>query len=100
MRRPGARWLALALLALVGFLYYRPLQAYTDAQHELRDRAREVAELRAERRALERRLAAHASEQTLRDAARRLGLVRPGERLFVVTGIDEWRRAQARRRAR
>ena len=33
--------------------------------------------------------------------ARKLGLVKPGERLFIVTGVDEWkheRRARAKLR--
>ena len=96
--RLGAGWLALLLLAFAAFLYYRPLQTYAETREELRQRAAEVAVLRAERRALERRVAAGASEEALERAARRLGLVRQGERLFIVDGIQEWRRAQKRRR--
>lgn len=98
--RVTAGWLAVALLALAAFLYYRPLQTYADTRAELRDRTAEVAALRAERRALERRVAAGASEEAIERAARRLGLVRPGERLFVVDGIEQWRRAESRRRNR
>ena len=86
------------MLAFAVFLYYRPLQTYADTRADLRERTAEVEGLRAERRALERRLAAEASEQTLERAARRLGLVRPGERLFIVKGVEQWRRAHSRRR--
>ena len=34
---------------------------------------------------------------TLVRGARRLGLVKPGEHLFIVQGIQEWRRAHARK---
>ena len=98
--RLRAGWLAVVLLAFAVFLYYRPLQTYAETRAELRERAAEVAALRAERRALERRVAAGASEQALQRAARRLGLVRQGERLFIVDGIPQWRRAQQRRDAR
>ena len=33
--------------------------------------------------------------EALAREARRLGYVKPGERLFIVKGIDAWRRAQA-----
>ena len=32
--------------------------------------------------------------------ARRMRLVKPGERIFIVKGVAEWRRAQARARWR
>ena len=45
--------------------------------------------------ALERRLAEADTPEALAREARRLGYVKPGERLFIVKGIDAWRRAQA-----
>jgi cell division protein FtsB len=85
-------------LALVGFLYYSPLRSYLDTREELARRQAEVASLAAERSALERRLARQTSARALVREARSLGYVRPGERLFIVKGIPEWR--QARNRAR
>lgn len=102
MARPQARrravfrrrmWvLAFAGLLLVGFLYYRPVQAYVRTQDALELRADEVRRLEADKRRLERRLALDASGANLVREARRLGLVRPGERLFIVKGIAAWRR--------
>jgi hypothetical protein len=81
-------------LLLIAFFYYRPLQAYLSARHELSQRQAEVNVLSAQHRALERRLAASTSTGELVKEARRLGLVRPGERLFIVKGIAAWRKAQ------
>ena len=81
-------------LLLIAFFYYRPLRAYMSARHELTQREAEVNALAAEHRMLERRLAASTSTGELVKEARRLGLVRPGERLFIVKGIAAWRRAR------
>jgi cell division protein FtsB len=89
------RWLAVAALALVAFLYYRPLVTYLEAREALTARTAEVEVLRADKRALERRLADQESTTALVHEARRLAYVRPGEQLFVVQGIPEWRRARA-----
>jgi cell division protein FtsB len=91
------RWLALGVLAFVAFLYYQPMRSYFETRDALDDRANEVRALREERRSLERRLAAGETSEALTREARRLGLVKPGEQLFIIKGIDAWRRAQARR---
>jgi cell division protein FtsB len=90
---------AVAALALVGFLYYRPVKSYIRAQDALSERAAEVRRLSAERTKLRRRLTLEESGTTLVREARRLGLVRPDERLFIIKGIDAWRRARAAERA-
>ena len=84
----------MGVAALVAFLYYRPLTSYLETRSDLDRRRAEVAELRAERTQLEARLKRSTSEAALRREARRIGYVRPGERLFIVKGIPEWRRAQ------
>ena len=48
--------------------------------------------LRAEKTRLEKRLAQAGTRQQLIREARRLGLVKPGERLFIVRGIPTWRK--------
>jgi cell division protein FtsB len=78
-------------LAVVALLYYRPLKSYFEMRSALEDRAAEVRSLRAERERLARRLADSDTPEALARRARRLGLVKPGERLFIVKGIDEWR---------
>ena len=85
-----------ALVALFGFLYYSPLQRFLETRGELVARRGEVAELRAERNRLEARLERSTSLEALRREARRIGFVEPDERLFIVKGITQWRRAQAR----
>ncbi len=94
------RSVAVLVLALVAFLYYRPVVTYLHTREALARRSAEVIALRAERRALERRLAAQARTPALLHEARKLAFVRPGERLFIVNGIAEWRRARAAKRAR
>jgi hypothetical protein len=85
------RWVAVGLLVLVGLLYYRPLKAYVDARGEQSQRAAAVQQLEQEKARLERRLGASTSLGTLAREARALGYVRPGEHLFIVKGIREWR---------
>ena len=82
------------MLGLVAFLYYRPLASYVETRSALNERHAEVRELRAERARLQVRLERSATLTALTREARRNGLVRPGEQLFVVRGIAEWRRAQ------
>ena len=84
------RWLPVAAIGVVALLYARPLQSYFGARHELAQRTAEVETLKQDRRALERRLAQSTTPQALTEEARRLGLVRPGERLFIVKGVSAW----------
>jgi cell division protein FtsB len=90
MLRP-ARLLALGGIALIGFLYWKPTKTYFQTKQELERRQAEVADLRAQKRRLEQRIATSLSGEGLVREARRLGLVQPGERLFIVKGIDAWR---------
>jgi hypothetical protein len=53
-----------------------------------------VRELREQKARLQKRVAESETLRALSREARRNGLVRPGERLFIVKGIQEWRRAQ------
>jgi hypothetical protein len=86
------RWLAVAAVAFLAFLYYRPLRAYLDTRHALHERRAEVRELRAQKRRLQHRLAVSTSPAELELEARQLALVKPGERLFIVKGIAAWER--------
>jgi cell division protein FtsB len=88
------RWLAVAALALVALLYYRPLRAYMDARSAQGKQQQVVQQLRAEKARLERRLGSSTSLATLAREARALGYVRPGEHLFIVRGIDQWRKRE------
>jgi cell division protein FtsB len=99
-RRPSRasllrRWLGVAAVVLVAYFYYHPLRTYFATRSELSTRRTEVARLVAQKRELERRLQASSSADALARAARTLGYVRPGEHLFIVKGIQAWRRAHS-----
>jgi hypothetical protein len=87
------RRLAAVVVVLIAFLYFRPLRTYLHTRDTLAGRRQQVAALETQKRALERRLAASSSTEELVLEARRLALVKPGERLFIVKGIAAWRRA-------
>ena len=89
------RWLAVGAIVLVGLLYARPLRSYLGTKHELAQRAADVRALKAEKRELQHRLAEASTPEALQREARRLGLVRPGERLFIVKGITAWLHSKA-----
>jgi cell division protein FtsB len=93
-------WLLLAAAGVLALLYYRPVQAYLHTHRALAARSAEVRALEAKKQALERRLELSRSEESLISAARRLGLVVPGERLFIVKDIARWRRTHGPQRAR
>jgi cell division protein FtsB len=94
------RWLAAAAVVVVAFLYVQPVRSYLETRSELAARAREVRALEARQQALERLLTAQTSDASLLREARRLGYVKPGERLFIVKGIPAWRHARSLERAR
>jgi cell division protein FtsB len=89
------RWSAVAVVATVAYFYYHPLHAYFSTRSELGATRSEVAQLAAQKRDLERRLAASSSLDALAREARELGYVRPGERLYIVKGIAAWRLAHS-----
>ncbi len=89
------RWSLLATAVLVAFLYYHPLASYVETRASVQQREDEVRALREEKARLEARLADSSTLAALAREARRMRLVRPGERLYIVKGIKEWRRAQA-----
>jgi cell division protein FtsB len=86
------RWLAVAVLVLVGLLYYRPLHDYFDARSQRAVQLAAVRKLQREQAALQKRLRHASSDAALAAAARTLGYVRPGEHLFIVKDIPQWRR--------
>ena len=87
------RWLGVGVLLFIAFLYSQPLRSYLSTRDALEQRSEEVRSLRAKKARLERRLAEGESPAALMREARRLGYVKPGERLFIVKGINSWRRA-------
>jgi cell division protein FtsB len=94
LRLRPTRLLAVAGLTLVAFLYWKPTHTYLHTKQQLQTRSAEVQALRAQKAGLERRIAQVATGGQLVREARRLGLVKPDERLFIVKGIPAWRHAQ------
>jgi cell division protein FtsB len=92
-RLKPTRMLALGAVALVAFLYWKPLHTYLRTKHELQARQAQLQSLRAERRHLRQLIARAGTDPELVRQARKLGLVKPGERLFIVRGISDWRRS-------
>ena len=92
-RRLRLLWLT-ALVGLSIYLYYQPLASYFEARNDLAGQRVEVERLRIAKAGLERRLVNSTSVEATQREARRIGYVLPGEQLFVVKGIPEWRRVQ------
>ncbi len=86
------RWLAVAVVGFVAFLYWQPLRSYLSTRGALEERAQEVRQLRAQKLRLQQRLVEADTPEAITREARRLGYVKPGERLFIVKGINAWRR--------
>jgi len=84
------RWGGVAALCLVAFLYFKPARTYLEKSRQLDATTAEVRGLRAQQQSLQRLVAASSSDAELAREARRLGLVLPGERLFIVKGIPHW----------
>jgi cell division protein FtsB len=91
-RRLRALWLV-AFVGVVAYLYYQPLTSYLETRGELAAERAKVETLAVTKAELELRLVNSTSLEATQREARRIGFVRPGEQLFVVKGIPEWRRA-------
>jgi cell division protein FtsB len=89
------------VLLVVAVGYVQPLRAYRDATADVAARKAEVARIAGANARLEQRIAETETPEFVEREARKLGLVKPGERLYIVTGIDEWEHArEARSEAR
>src|ERR687896_767821 len=92
-RRSGIRWDRLGRLALLptlGFillLYISPAKHWIQQSRTAGHQQEELRELTAENRALKQRVRALGDPGALEREARRLGMVRQGERAHVVKGV-------------
>ena len=82
-------------LCVVALLYYKPARTYLHTRSTVAAREAEVRKLQRQHRQLQRLVAESTSDAALARQARRLGLVKPGERLFIVKGIKRWLKAHA-----
>jgi hypothetical protein len=88
----------MGIVGIAVYLYYRPIASYVETRNDLTTRRAEVESLRLVKAELELRLVNSTQVESIEREARRIGYVRPGERLFVVKGIPAWRKARAARR--
>jgi septum formation initiator len=93
-RRLRLLW-GVAIVGIVVYLYYRPISSYFETRNELAASRSEVESMRLVKGELQLRLVNSTSVDSIEREARRIGYVRPGERLFVVKGIPAWRRARS-----
>ena len=82
-----SRYGLLAVLASLLLLYVNPLRSYVSTWRESHRRAAAVRVLQRENTQLLNKQRALKSPGTEESEARRLGLVKPGERGFVVTHL-------------
>lgn len=71
----------------IALLYIHPLLSIWSTRQDAQKRRSEVVRLSDEQRSLNRRIAALRGEKALEREGRRLGMVRPGERAYVITGL-------------
>lgn len=83
-------------MCAIAIAYVQPIRAYIDARADVVERRAEKRALLRRQAVLEHRVELAGGEAFAEREARQLGLVRPGERLFVVKGVERWKRAHVR----
>ena len=81
------RWALIAVLAFVVYLYIGPAASWVSTYREAGRKRAEVAALKEENRRLRERRRELRDPEALEREARRLGMVKPGERAYVVEGL-------------
>jgi cell division protein FtsB len=89
------RWDRIGRIALVLVLfgvmvsYLNPVVNLIDAWRDSKVGERNLVELKAEHAGLEQQLDRAEDPLTLEREARKLGMVKPGERAYVIRGLDD-----------
>ena len=81
------RLMVLVAFLFVAALYVHPLLSIWSTRGEAAQRRAEVAKMQSEHDRLARRVRALRSPGALEREARRLGMVRPGERAYVIENL-------------
>jgi cell division protein FtsB len=81
------RWALLALVATLLLLYIQPLRSYLSSSQRASAQHQQVQQLRAEHAKLLRERAALGRPGAITEQARRMGMIKPGEHPFAVTGL-------------
>jgi cell division protein FtsB len=81
------------LVVLIGVLalYVKPVLSWWSTRQESQKRGAEVSALEAENERLRKRRAELKDPRMLEQEARELGMIKPGERAFVVEGLPRSR---------
>ena len=79
----------LLVLVVLGYLYAGPAHSYWDTRHQAKLRRSEVAVLKRENERLRARREALRGPSALEREARRLGMVKPGERPYVLEHLPK-----------
>ena len=85
------RWALIGVFVFIVYLYVGPARAWISTYAEAKERRAEVAALEAEHRRLAARRRALRTPAALEREARRLGMVKAGERAYVVQGLPRER---------
>jgi cell division protein FtsB len=83
------RWALLFVLALVLYLYIGPLRTWVSTWQEAKQKRQEVATLRAQNQQLRVHEDSLRRSSALEREARRLGMVKAGERAYIVEGLPK-----------
>ncbi|MDX6664013.1 MAG: hypothetical protein QOG68_219 [Solirubrobacteraceae bacterium] len=86
-----SRYALLIVFAGLLFLYVNPARSYINTLRESHQRAAQVTKLEREHKALLARKLALVDPKVIEVEARSLGMVRPGERPFVVRNLPSGR---------
>ena len=81
------RWALIGVFALVLYIYIGPAVSWIQTYREAARQRETVAELRAENKRLRARKAELCAPGALEREARRLGMVKAGEKEYVVRGL-------------
>lgn len=98
-RPPSVRFvrlLGIAVVVAVALAYVQPVRSYLNAREDLAQHREARALLLRQQTALHHRLELAGTDEFVIREARRMGLVIPGERLFIIKGVERWRAAQVR----
>jgi cell division protein FtsB len=83
------RWALLFVLGLVLYLYIGPLRTWVSTWQEAKQKRQEVATLRAQNQQLRAHEDSLQRSSALEREARRLGMVKAGERAYIVEGLPK-----------
>ena len=83
------RWALLFVVALLLYLYIGPTKTWVTTWREAGQKREQVATLRAENERLKDRRDDLRRRSALEREARRLGMVKAGERAYIIEGLPE-----------